>query len=228
MGANLSHAPHGSKRLGIQAPSWSWMGLAGEISYDKYKPLGYDTVISHFVDAEVLSPADIRLRLRAPLLKATSLATAANTLMVWDPPASGVRFIIYESSGLTGYGVIDSENEVKWQVNQDGVCTGNATDSHSFSVSFDVLAEEAAVHEFYLMGIHRRIRDKDDYVEGLALQENADASFSRVGWFSTKMDSFFPCCNNRFDTRVNEKNKTHREQVAWLFLEAEQRDIVLV
>lgn len=122
--------------------------------------------------------------------------------MVWNVPGAGVRFTIFKSSGLTGYGVIDSEDEVKWQVHQDGV--RNATDSYSFSVFFDVLADEAAAHEFYLMGIYRRGPDKDDYVEGIILQENVDASFSRLGWF------------------------TAAEGAAGLFLETEQREIVLV
>ncbi|KAK8018426.1 heterokaryon incompatibility protein-domain-containing protein [Apiospora marii] len=33
--ASLPHLPHGSKRLAIQVPSWSWMSVAGEVSYRK-------------------------------------------------------------------------------------------------------------------------------------------------------------------------------------------------
>ncbi|KAK7932154.1 hypothetical protein PG985_002866 [Apiospora marii] len=165
MGESQTGVPHICRRLDKLAPSYEFRSE--------------DVAFSHFVGAEVLSSADIRLRLRAPLLRATSIATAANTFLAWQDPNAEIRVTVLASSGLTGHGAVNFGEEVlKWQVHQDGV--RNANGSYSFYVSFDILAEEFAVHEFYLMGVYRRSPDSHDYAEGLVLQENADASFSRL------------------------------------------------
>ncbi|KAK8053194.1 heterokaryon incompatibility protein-domain-containing protein [Apiospora saccharicola] len=260
MGESRTGVPRICRRLGKLAPSWSRMSLAGDVSYDKCEVVqSKDVAITHFVGAEVLSPAHIRLcdkgsmglgliqliidygtsrssgfflsfreaavsfqkcsyplgryaylswhacdslRLRAPLLRATSIATAANTFLVWEDPRTGIRVTVLASAELTGYGIVNfGEGVVKWQVHKDGV--RNETGSR-FSVfaCFDVLAEELTAQEFDLMLIFHR--HSAFGVEGLILQKNADASFSRLGFFFTSDD------------------------IIGLFLETERREIVLV
>ncbi|KAK7992472.1 hypothetical protein PG988_001266 [Apiospora saccharicola] len=247
-------------RMSLSVESDRPVAIAGTL--DIFRPevvQSKDVAITHFVGAEVLSPAHIRLcdkgsmglgliqliidygtsrssgfflsfreaavsfqkcsyplgryaylswhacdslRLRAPLLRATSIATAANTFLVWEDPRTGIRVTVLASAELTGYGIVNfGEGVVKWQVHKDGV--RNETGSR-FSVfaCFDVLAEELTAQEFDLMLIFHR--HSAFGVEGLILQKNADASFSRLGFFFTSDD------------------------IIGLFLETERREIVLV
>ncbi|KAK8070089.1 hypothetical protein PG994_006705 [Apiospora phragmitis] len=82
--------PHCSRLLEKRAPSWSWMSLKGQVFYNTpCKFADTDVVLCHFVEAEVLSLADIRLRLRAPLVYATRVTAGSNPILAWGLWVSG-------------------------------------------------------------------------------------------------------------------------------------------
>ncbi|GJC90626.1 hypothetical protein ColLi_13464 [Colletotrichum liriopes] len=156
-----------------RGPSWSWMSLEGAVYYREHCDIGHkDALLSKFLDAEVLSPRDIRLRIRAPMIRAT-----------WVDEWAGVIPRALLTLGLRpvfpGMDMLDSRWENKWLLSRFQLGDGNIHTGLCFA--FDVASFEKTVRDVALLAIcHRGYK----LVDGLVLQENADGSFIRLGRFS--------------------------------------------
>lgn len=154
-----------------RGPSWSWMSLEGPVYLREGCMLEHGgELLSQFLDAEVVSAHDIRLRIRAPLIHATWVEEWAGVV----PRALltlGFRPII------RGLCIRDSKGLNKWRVPQS--LLGDDDVDASIDVAFDVASFEETVRDVELVAIRR----KYSMVGGLVLQKNIDASFTRVGSF---------------------------------------------
>ncbi|KAK8098908.1 uncharacterized protein PG998_012149 [Apiospora kogelbergensis] len=161
-----------------RAPSWSWLSLEGGVYYKRESEIEYfDALISHFVEVKILSPEDIHLRLRGPLLHAMWIGGRVPKSLASTCGLAPRRSAVY--------GVKNSRREVKWQFHRQHQQVGDHDDDDYYVLAmFDVQPEEDAVRDVYLLAIfYRTLSSSTQSTKGLILQKNVDASFSRLGYF---------------------------------------------
>ncbi|RSL94748.1 hypothetical protein CEP52_012448 [Fusarium oligoseptatum] len=151
----------------LRAPTWSWFSVESPVYYTRCE-FNYrrDRLITEFIDAEATGENGMRLRLSAPLLRATW--SSLNEV--------GTRCVISSIEGETR------------RMSLFGIPT--FLDSYG-DVYFDHWDDGAVADDIFLMCIQIRGKSGTGAL-GLVLQEVAEGVYERLGHFSSPEDLIEP------------------------------------
>ncbi|KAF6808721.1 heterokaryon incompatibility protein [Colletotrichum sojae] len=165
----------GQYLAGIRAPSWSWMSLEGPVHLRGHCEVmswgSEDVLLSQFLGTEVVSAHDIRLRVKAPLVRATRVDQ-------WTEVVPRALLALRRKPVVSGLRIGDYMGINKWRVSRHRL--GDDDVNAWIRLAYDEAKCESTVLDMDLMAIRQRCYGT---VSGLVLQENPDGSFTRVGCF---------------------------------------------
>ncbi|KAL3595740.1 hypothetical protein FPOAC2_10103 [Fusarium poae] len=164
---------HCKRPLVKRAPSWSWMSLVGKIDYKQTCWLHPDySLLSHVIQVTVISPAEIRLHLHAPIFKAIYVGDARSTIK------RALRACFISRAKRQSVVVVNKHMDVKWEIMGYYTEDDDDEEKSTLRACFDVQEEEDAARDIYLVAITEK-----SGTEGLVLAKDDNGFYSRLGSF---------------------------------------------
>ncbi|RGP62538.1 heterokaryon incompatibility protein [Fusarium sporotrichioides] len=129
------------------------------------------SLISHVTQINVISPADIRLHLQAPIFKATYVGDARETIK------RALQTCAVSPPNRSSIKVVNKHAYVKWEITGYDTVKNDMEES-TIRACFDVQAEEDMARDIHLVVI-----SKKSGIEGLVLAKEDNGMYSRLGAF---------------------------------------------
>jgi hypothetical protein len=130
------------------------------------------SLLSHVIQVTVISPAEIRLHLHAPIFKAIYVGDARSTIK------RALRACFISRAKRQSVVVVNKHMDVKWEIMGYYTEDDDDEEKSTLRACFDVQEEEDAARDIYLVAITEK-----SGTEGLVLAKDDNGFYSRLGSF---------------------------------------------